>query len=147
MLIFLDDSGDPGFKVKKGSSPCFVIALAIFDDHLEARVNAKTVGIVTCPSCRTTFRYDPERNEKWDVTVQSHGKDRYQHTIGDVILPDGMNLNQELVTQRWCWWYRKYAPGDTVLEGLEKDAREGRKGLWADPHPVPPWEGGSGVRW
>jgi hypothetical protein len=36
--------------------------------------------------------------------------------------------------------YRKYAPGDTVLEGLEKDAREGCKGLWADPQPVPPWE-------
>lgn len=36
MLVFLDDSGDPGFKVKKGSSPCFVIALVIFDDHLEA---------------------------------------------------------------------------------------------------------------
>ena len=31
------------------------------------RVNATTTGIVTCPSCRTTFRYDPERNEKWDV--------------------------------------------------------------------------------
>jgi hypothetical protein len=29
-----------------------------------------------------------------------------------VILPDGMNLNQELV----------------------------RQGLWADPQPVPPWE-------
>lgn len=40
MLIFLDDSGDPGFKVKKGSSPCFVIALAIFDDHLEAEACA-----------------------------------------------------------------------------------------------------------
>jgi endonuclease YncB( thermonuclease family) len=51
-----------------------------------------------------------------------------------------MNLNQELVKQGWCWWYRKYAPGDTVLEGLEKDAREARKGLWTDPHPVPPWE-------
>ena len=24
-----------------------------------------------------------------------------------------------LVKQGWCWWYRKYAPGDTVLEGLE----------------------------
>jgi hypothetical protein len=26
-----------------------------------------------------------------------------------------------------------------VLEGLEKEAREGRKGLWVDPVPVPPW--------
>src|SRR5918993_1396414 len=40
MLVFLDDSGDPGFKVKKGSSPCFVIALAIFDDQLEAETCA-----------------------------------------------------------------------------------------------------------
>ena len=36
MLVFLDDSGDPGFKVSKGSSPCFVIAMVIFDDPLEA---------------------------------------------------------------------------------------------------------------
>ena len=49
-------------------------------------------------------------------------------------------FNQELVKQGWCWWYRKYAPGDTVLEGLEKKARKIKKGLWADPHPVPPWE-------
>ena len=59
---------------------------------------------------------------------------------------DGRNLNQELVKQGWCWWYRKYAPGDTVLEGLEKDAREARRGLWADPQPVPPWEWRKG-RW
>jgi len=37
-------------------------------------------------------------------------------------------------------WYQKYAPGDAVLEGLEKEAREAKKGLWADPQPVPPWE-------
>ena len=44
-----------------------------------------------------------------------------------------------VVKDGWCWWYRKYAPGDTVLEGLEREAREGRKGLWAYPQPVPPW--------
>ena len=75
-----------------------------------------------------------------DVTIQTHGHDKYKRTIGDVILPDGMSLNQELVKQGWCWWYRKYAPGDTVLEGLENEAREAKKGLWADPQPVPPWE-------
>jgi endonuclease YncB( thermonuclease family) len=62
-----------------------------------------------------------------------------------MILPDWMSLNQELVKQGWCWWYRKYAPGDTVLEGLETEAREAKKGMWADPHSVPPWEGGSEV--
>ena len=75
-----------------------------------------------------------------EVSVQTHGHDKYKRTIGDVSLPDGMNLNQELVKQGWCWWYQKYAPGDTVLEGLENEAREARKGLWVDPQPVPPWE-------
>ena len=74
-----------------------------------------------------------------DVTLQTHGKDKYGRTLGDVFLVDGTNVNQELVKHGWCWWYRKYAPGDAVLEELEKDAREGRKGLWADPQPVPPW--------
>ncbi len=35
-MIFIDDSGDPGFKFGKGSSQFFVIALLIFDDTLEA---------------------------------------------------------------------------------------------------------------
>jgi hypothetical protein len=26
-----------------------------------------------------------------------------------------------------------------VLEGLENEAREAKKGLWADPAPIPPW--------
>ena len=43
-----------------------------------------------------------------DVTLQTHGYDKYKRTIADVILPDGMDLNQELVKQGWCWWYRKY---------------------------------------
>ena len=75
-----------------------------------------------------------------EVTLQTHGYDKYKRTLGDVLLPDGMNLNQELVRQGVCWWYRKYAPGDTMLEGLEKEAREAKKGLWADPQPVPPWK-------
>ena len=57
-----------------------------------------------------------------------------------MLLSDGMNLNQELVKQGWFWWYRKYAPGNTVLEGLEKEAREAKKGLWVAPVQVPQWK-------
>jgi micrococcal nuclease len=74
-----------------------------------------------------------------EVTLQTHGLDKYGRTLADVLLPDGTNVNHTLVKHGWCWWYRKYAPGDTVLEGLEKDAREAKKGLWADLQPVPPW--------
>ena len=51
-----------------------------------------------------------------EVTLQTHGYDKYKRTLGDVILPDGMNLNQELVKQGWCWWYRKYTLGNADLE-------------------------------
>ena len=27
-----------------------------------------------------------------------------------------------------------------MLEGLKREAQEAKKGLWADPLPVPPWE-------
>jgi len=39
-----------------------------------------------------------------------------------------------------CWWYRKYALGDTVLERLETGVRGAKKALWADPQPVPQGE-------
>jgi endonuclease YncB( thermonuclease family) len=74
------------------------------------------------------------------VTLQTHGHDKYGRTLADVLLSDGENVNHTLVKDGWCWWYRKYAPGDAVLEELEKAAREARIGLWADPQPVPPWE-------
>ncbi|HEV8620046.1 MAG TPA: thermonuclease family protein [Nitrospiraceae bacterium] len=75
-----------------------------------------------------------------EVTLQTHGLDKYRRTLADVLLPDGTNLNHSLVKDGWCWWCRKYAPGVTTLERLENGAREGRKGLWADPQPVLPWE-------
>lgn len=43
MLIFIDDSGDPGFKLDKGSTKFFVISLVIFDDELEAEKTAVAI--------------------------------------------------------------------------------------------------------
>ncbi len=43
MLIFLDESGDPGFKFEQGSSSHFVIALVVFDNPLDAEETALTI--------------------------------------------------------------------------------------------------------
>lgn len=43
MLVFIDDSGDTGFKFKRGSSAFFVISLIIFDDELEAEKAAVAI--------------------------------------------------------------------------------------------------------
>jgi micrococcal nuclease len=75
-----------------------------------------------------------------EVTVRGTGKDRYERTLAEVILPDGRNLNHELVKAGYAWWYRKYAPHDRDLEQLEAEARQAKLGLWRDPHPIPPWE-------
>jgi len=40
------------------------------------------------------------------------------------------SANHSLVKDGWCWSYRKYAPGDAVLEGLENYGGECGKGLY-----------------
>jgi hypothetical protein len=79
------------------------------------------------------------------ATLQTYGLDKYGRTIVDVLLPDGTNVNHTLVKDGWCWWYRKYAPSDTMLEMLEAVAKAARRGLWADPAPIPPWEWRKGI--
>jgi endonuclease YncB( thermonuclease family) len=74
------------------------------------------------------------------VTVQVHDTDRYGRLVGEVLLPDGRSLNQELVRAGLAWWYGQYAPHDTTLAQLEAQARAARRGLWADTAPVPPWK-------
>jgi len=73
------------------------------------------------------------------VTVDIRDTDRYGRLVGDVLLPDGRSLNQELVKAGLAWWYKPYAPHDTTLAQLEADARAAQRGLWAEAHPVPPW--------
>ena len=58
--------------------------------------------------------------------------DRYGRTVGEVVLPDGKVLNQELVRAGLAWWYRDYAAGDLRLALLSGRRAAGR-GVWSDP--------------
>lgn len=59
--------------------------------------------------------------------------------------PPTLDAGLALVTQGMAWWYRAYAHEQTPeargqYAFAEDEARARRVGLWADPHPTPPWE-------
>ena len=72
------------------------------------------------------------------VYVRSASVDRYGRAIG-TLLVDGRSVNRMMVEQGMAWVYRQYAT-DRSLFALEDEARASRRGLWADPSPVPPWQ-------
>ena len=73
------------------------------------------------------------------VTVLISGRDRNGRLLGEVVLPDGRSLNQELVRAGYAWWFRKYSR-DVTLARLEDEARQSRRGLWATEAPQAPWD-------
>jgi len=73
------------------------------------------------------------------VRLIEHNKDRYGRTVGTIILPDGRNLNEELVSNGFAWHYKDYSK-DVKLANLEADARRFKRGLWAASNPVAPWD-------
>jgi micrococcal nuclease len=71
--------------------------------------------------------------------VIDRGHDRYGRTVG-VIVCDGVDANSEQVRRGMAWVYERYAPRNSPLYGMQGEARNTRRGLWADPHPVAPWD-------
>ncbi len=64
--------------------------------------------------------------------------DRYKREVGRIYLADRF-INMEMVSDGFAWRYVQYdKPGE--FTAAENDAREHQRGLWADPHPEPPWE-------
>lgn len=99
---------------------------------------------IDCPELAQAFGKRAKRQTAGlafgrQVRLTGKGKDKYGRELAEVFLPDGRSLNRELVAAGYAWWYRKYST-DQILESLEQTARNERRGLWADPDPVPPWE-------
>lgn len=111
--------------------------------HNETRERVILYGI-DCPEVGQDF--GPEAKKFTDdlcygkvVNVEEHGKDSRGRTIGTVLLPNGVNLNRELVRQGLAWWSDKYASDDALLKKLHETAKASHTGLWSAPNPVPPW--------
>lgn len=112
---------------------------------------------VLCDGIETKVRLDqidaPERaqafgsrskealsNLVYDKTVrlQVSGTDRYKRTLATIWIGD-TDTNREMVRQGYAWAYRQYLRDDDLIE-VEDAAKAARRGLWSDPHAIPPWE-------
>ena len=73
------------------------------------------------------------------ATAETQGEDRFGRTLATVTCA-GVNANAEQVRQGWAWVFVRYAPKDSPLFALEREARLSKRGLWADDAPIAPWE-------
>ena len=73
-----------------------------------------------------------------DVVVEWKEKDKYGGIVGQVY-QGSLDVNLQMVKEGLAWHYKKYSKA-TDLGKAEAEAKAGKKGLWADPNPVPPWE-------
>lgn len=77
---------------------------------------------------------------KKTVRVDYTFKDKYGRLIGELFLPEGKLLNEEMLKAGLAWHYKVKHPQSTFLEQLEYKAWEKKLGLWVQDTPIPPWE-------
>lgn len=83
------------------------------------------------------------------VDIDVRDTDRYGRTVAVVTLPDGRNLNEEIIRAGLAWVYVKYCKDRPMCARWDQQqaiARQARIGLWHDPNPIPPWDWRRGNR-
>ena len=66
--------------------------------------------------------------------------DRHNRHIVKIYLPGGELLQEALAREGYAWWWQRYAPKAWGIARAMLEAVEAKRGLWADPKPVPPWQ-------
>ena len=73
-----------------------------------------------------------------DVAVTWKSKDKYGRILGTVWL-GSTDINLQMLHDGYAWHYKRF-DSNPVYSAAESEARAARRGLWANPNPVPPEE-------
>lgn len=112
--------------------------------RVEGRIEKVRLYGIDCPEKKQKFGRDAtlftaSRVMGREVTLERRGVDHYGRTIAVIHAGGPTSLNEEIVKEGFAWWLTSKAPRDIALQMAEWDARNARRGLWAQNAPVPPW--------
>lgn len=97
MLVFIDESGDPGFKLTKGSTSHFVLAMVIFRDHREAeRTSAAIQAAREALRVKKEFKFNKCCNETRDGFFEAVRP--FQFTVRAIVVDKAKIYNRHLRT-------------------------------------------------
>jgi len=77
------------------------------------------------------------------VSVTYNKKDKYGRMVGKITV-DEVDICLEQIKAGMAWHYKKYETEQSLSDrfiyaSAEDEAKLKVRGLWQDPHPVPPW--------
>ena len=116
-------------------------------DTVEMLVNGKPLRIrlfgIDCPEKGQPFgekarQYTARLCFGKVVKAKKVDMDRYGRTVAEVSLPDGSDLNMQLVQAGYAWQYTYYSKSVEMTQA-QASAKAARRGLWQHAHPIEPW--------
>lgn len=125
---------------------CLIVGISD-GDTLTAKCPTETIKVriaeIDAPEKKQAFGQRSKQSLsdlcfKSQAEVRPDKKDRYGRTVARVSC-NGIDVSQHQTSTGMAWAYTKYLT-DQSIKAYETQARAAKRGLWADPEPVPPWD-------
>lgn len=75
-----------------------------------------------------------------EIIIKSDGKyDQNGRLIAEIFSLENQNINKAMVKEGYAWHFVKYSD-DFSYAVLQNEAKSQKRGLWAEPNPISPWD-------
>ena len=73
------------------------------------------------------------------ISIDVQSKDGYGRYLAYVYSPEGKDVSLLMIHEGMAWHFTKY-DNNEVYEAAQAGAKKAKRGLWADPSPIAPWD-------
>lgn len=122
MLVFIDESGDSGFALERGSSPVFALAMVVFTDRAEAMKCLE--AIVQCAKANGVageFKFNKSRPEVKDAFF--HAVSHYNFRVRVLVVEKEQIYSGHLRTNKEAFYQFFMKTMLKFDNGIMKDAK------------------------